>query len=204
MSDNKYDLIFRGDIVLGQHVGDVKQRLQALFKIDPNKVDQLFCGRPVALKRQVDEASAKKYCEVLKQAGALVSMVSVETEQPRRANVLTLRELRGQLVDANEIARPEPVRVAIPDYGIAAVGSDVLMPHERVAPVVASIDMPVWHVAAPGADVLTPDERPRVAAAQVTVPSLDVAPAGSDLVDAIPAAAAAVPDISHLSVVDLR
>ena len=37
MSEQQYDIIFRGDIVLGQQLTDVKLRLQQLFKADAAK-----------------------------------------------------------------------------------------------------------------------------------------------------------------------
>ena len=61
MSDQQFDIIFRGDIVFGHQLADVKLRLQQLFKADAVKIDALFSGRPVPLKRGLDLASAQKY-----------------------------------------------------------------------------------------------------------------------------------------------
>ncbi|RYZ83522.1 MAG: hypothetical protein EOO68_32850, partial [Moraxellaceae bacterium] len=65
MSDQQFDIIFRGDIVFGHQLMDVKARLQQLFKADAAKVDALFSGRPVPLKRGLDIASAQKYKDAL-------------------------------------------------------------------------------------------------------------------------------------------
>lgn len=76
MEQNKasFDIVFRGDIILGHSLEEVKLRLQKLFKADAAKIDALFCGRPVPLKRNLDEATARKYKAVLQKAGAEVSI----------------------------------------------------------------------------------------------------------------------------------
>src|SRR5690606_40568336 len=56
----EFDIIFRGDIVIGHQLQDVKARLQQLFKTDAARIDALFTGRPVALKRGLDQATANK------------------------------------------------------------------------------------------------------------------------------------------------
>ena len=68
MQPETFDVIFRGDIVLGHALDDVKVRLQKLFKVDASKIDALFTGRPVILKRNLDSATAEKYRKVLHQA----------------------------------------------------------------------------------------------------------------------------------------
>src|SRR5690606_27763711 len=74
MSTPEFDIIFRGDIVLGHQLAEVKLRLQQLFKVDAAKVDALFTGRPVPLKRKLDEATANKYRAALLKAGAQVAI----------------------------------------------------------------------------------------------------------------------------------
>jgi hypothetical protein len=76
MGNQEFDIIFRGDIVFGHQLADVKLRLQQLFKADAAKVDALFSGRPVPLKRGLDQASAEKYKEALTRAGAQVDIVA--------------------------------------------------------------------------------------------------------------------------------
>ncbi len=74
MSEPLFDIIFRGDIVIGHNIQDVKQRLSQLFKIEAAKVDALFAGGAVPLKRKVDKATAEKYKGVLAKAGAQVQV----------------------------------------------------------------------------------------------------------------------------------
>lgn len=87
MSNQDFDIIFRGDIVFGHQLADVKLRLQQLFKADAAKVDALFSGRPVPLKRGLDLASAEKYKEALTRAGAQVDIVAAGETKPVSAPV---------------------------------------------------------------------------------------------------------------------
>ncbi len=86
MSGQEFDIIFRGDIVFGHQLADVKLRLQQLFKADAAKVDALFSGRPVPLKRGLDLASAEKYKEALIRAGAQVDIVAAGETKPVSAS----------------------------------------------------------------------------------------------------------------------
>lgn len=74
MSDERFDVVFRGDIAPGQVLLQVKQRLAALFKRELAQIEPLFSGAPVALKKDIDQISAEKYKKVLAQAGALVEI----------------------------------------------------------------------------------------------------------------------------------
>lgn len=74
MSDDLFDIIFRGDVAIGHSIVDVKQRLGQLFKIDGAKVDSLFTGRAIPLKRNLDSATAQKYQDILQKAGAQVEL----------------------------------------------------------------------------------------------------------------------------------
>ncbi|MGH1470920.1 MAG: hypothetical protein ACRBCS_06980 [Cellvibrionaceae bacterium] len=91
MAESKYDIIFRGDVVAGANIVDVKQRLAQLFKIDLAKVDALFTGRAVPLKRNVDLQTAEKYKTILLKAGAQVSVKDISKAEsvkaPKNPNV---------------------------------------------------------------------------------------------------------------------
>lgn len=83
MEKTSYNIIFRGEIAEGQDIEEVKKNLAALFKVTDEKIEQLFSGRPVRIKKKVDHATANKYKEAMEKAGALCSIVpfSGETDQ---------------------------------------------------------------------------------------------------------------------------
>ena len=57
MADELFNVVFRGDIVSGHNLADVKARFAQLFKTDIAKVENFFAGRPVVLKANCDRAT---------------------------------------------------------------------------------------------------------------------------------------------------
>ena len=72
MADPLFKVVFSGELMPGFTLDNVKSYLATLFKTDLSKIDSLFTGKPVVLKRELKEAEADKYVAVLRNAGALV------------------------------------------------------------------------------------------------------------------------------------
>jgi hypothetical protein len=164
MSTPEFDIIFRGDIVFGHQLAEVKLKLQQLFKVDAAKVDTLFTGRPVPLKRKLDEATANKYREVLLKAGAQVDIYPSNSSP------------------ANAVPKPVPVRQvsAVPATGNLAVTTS---PPASATSHITS-DAP-WTLAPAGADLLPADQRPpAVAPVVVDLSGLSLRARDGNLLDA--------------------
>ncbi len=71
MSEKKYDVLFTGKLVDGAVEDQVKANVAKLFKTEVAKIQRLFIGMPVMIKKGVDEETALKYMMVLKKAGAI-------------------------------------------------------------------------------------------------------------------------------------
>lgn len=71
MSEKKFDVLFTGKLVEGAVVDRVKANVAMLFKTDVAKVERLFIGMPVMIKKGVDEETALKYMMAMKKAGAI-------------------------------------------------------------------------------------------------------------------------------------
>jgi uncharacterized membrane protein YhaH (DUF805 family) len=72
MTDTRYKIVFDGQVMPEMALDTVKDNLARLFKSDLSKIDALFTGSPVALKRDLAEVEADKYLAALQRAGALV------------------------------------------------------------------------------------------------------------------------------------
>lgn len=72
MADARYKIVFEGELMPGAALDSVKENLARLFKSDADKIDALFSGRPVALKRDLEDGEADKYLAALQRAGAKV------------------------------------------------------------------------------------------------------------------------------------
>lgn len=73
-----YNLVFQGKIVEGASLNKVKLNIAQLFKITAAKVEPLFSGKPIIIKKNLDTASAKKYLLILKKSGAIVKAIKLE------------------------------------------------------------------------------------------------------------------------------
>lgn len=71
MTEPCFKVVFNGELMPGFAVETVKNNLATLFKSDPGRIDSLFTGGAVTLKRGLSEIEADKYLFALGGAGAL-------------------------------------------------------------------------------------------------------------------------------------
>jgi hypothetical protein len=70
MSDQLFEVTFSGQISEGANLDEVKARLGKMFKADDAKLAQLFSGKRIVIKKNIDQATAAKYKTALNRAGA--------------------------------------------------------------------------------------------------------------------------------------
>lgn len=168
MSERQYNIIFRGDIVFGCQLSDVKLRLQQLFKTDEAKINALFTGKPVALKRHLDLAGAEKYRAALLSAGAQVVIVAAEdAAQLARSPAVTA-------------AAAQPIREGNESWSLAPVGTNLLKAAEHAVVVTRDIDISSLQLRPVGGDLLEPNEK-RPVLAKVVAPDFALASVGAEL-----------------------
>ena len=68
---SRFNVIFRGEILPGRKVGEVKKRLRTLLNIDAESIEKLFAGQPIALRKNIDADTGKKFEKVFTTAGAV-------------------------------------------------------------------------------------------------------------------------------------
>jgi hypothetical protein len=77
-----YQVIFEGKLTGERALDEVKRNLAALFKMKAEQVDALFTGKPVVIKRDIDQATALKYQAAFKKAGAVCTVGDDTVENP--------------------------------------------------------------------------------------------------------------------------
>lgn len=199
MSEERFDLVFCGELVAGFELAQVKENIQALFRIDEAKVNALFSGKPIPLRKGLDADSANKYRVAMKKAGARVDVILSRDSAPATSvkTASTPASTPTQSAASNKAtesggfttalgaqplvtAKPrEPIKA--PDFGMAAVGSILLRPEERVEVEAESVDVSHLSVAPQEGNILTEEELERPPGIVVTIPELDLADVGSDL-----------------------
>ena len=78
MQETLYKLIFEAQIQPGFKEKVVKKNLQALFKADKEKMQRLFSGDPVIVRKNLPEDKIRQYEKAMIKAGACCRILSVK------------------------------------------------------------------------------------------------------------------------------
>lgn len=183
-----FEIVFRGDIQFGQNLADVKLKLQQLFKIDAVKIDTLFTGKPVVLKRGLDKASAEKYQDVLTKAGALVELVASSASIPAPAAKPPASSPEKTLQEKSAQENPQtsvPVDpVAGTQWTLAPVGSLMMPASARLAPVTRQFNLSVYSLRPVGGNLVDRTESNQAEPEPLSIPDYKVADVGVNLIEA--------------------
>ncbi|PKM22564.1 MAG: hypothetical protein CVV10_03630 [Gammaproteobacteria bacterium HGW-Gammaproteobacteria-14] len=192
MTDARFNVVFAGEIVNGADQAKVRENLAAAFRMDMAKVEALFSGKRVVVKKDADQATAMKFRAVMKQAGALCDLERVGAEPVETA--------------------PAEERPAAPAKPPAAPVASAPSATTDSAPVFQSGSMETvgtirtggtgfsgpFEVAPAGADMAQTKDMPPPMVPDVS--HLSVAPPGSDMGEKKAEKPPVNPDISHLSI----
>ena len=85
MSDQLFEVAFSGKISDGADADDVKAKVGKMFNADEAKLAQLFSGKRIVIKKNIDQATAAKYKTALNRAGADCEIKSLGGEGPAQA-----------------------------------------------------------------------------------------------------------------------
>ena len=170
MRDQQFDVFFRGDIVAGQSVAEVKERLAKLFKLEVAQVALLFSGRPTAIRRNLDEASARKYEQALLKIGAVAELRPARVEKAPVAQAEKASE-KGSSNDSSGTQTNTDEGLSL-----APAGSDVLRPDERASVEAAEVDISALALEPGGGEILRDEEKRSVETTQVDTSHLEVLP----------------------------
>ena len=191
MAEQQFHVVFRGALVKGATTEQVKNNLAKLFKAEPAKLDHLFAGKPVIIKKGLDRAGADKYEAVLRRAGAIVEII--DPSQLEQLGTQTTADKEAIAPAKSESAATPP---QAPDgLTMAEVGVTIV---EHVPPPPADFDTTHLNLAEVGVDLV---EAEKIAAPNYDLSGLTLDPVGVDLDDKKPAAAPEI-DTSGLSLSD--
>jgi hypothetical protein len=175
----RYEIAFSGQLVEGAPLASVQANLARLFQADAQRIAQLFSGRRVVIKNNLDEAGAEKYRLTLERAGAVV-------------------EVLAMLVEEVELAPPPAsAPVAAPGASTASPGRLQVAPRDEYMAAFVDVEAPDFGIAPVGVDLQ--DAKPEAPAPVVDLSQFSLAPAGSDMGQAKTAPAGPPPDTSYLS-----
>ena len=128
---DRFDLLFRGDIVPGNRLDEVKRRVAERFRLDAAAADQLFSGSVMRMKRGVDKVTAERILQQLSEVGAIATIVANTTEpttQDRAHNQpLSMAPLGAYVSDAVDQVEADELPVyPLDQLVLEPVGSNMI------------------------------------------------------------------------------
>ena len=217
MADPRYDIYFRGEILAGEDAAQVKAAVAKIFKANDAKLDLLFSGKVNTIKKSVDKATAAKYQQAFKKAGAkaVITLAKVasspEAPQPKvtaesKSVVERPPVTEGSwdiLPTGSDLLKPDERR-NIPDVEVDTSAIKILSPFSEIE--VAEKDVPeapdTTHisVASVGED-MNPERVAPVADLDLDLSAFSIAEAGVILVDKKEEVVPPAPDTNHIKLV---
>ena len=195
MSEKLFEIAFSGKIVDGADLDSVKQKIASLFKADEARLNQLFSGRRVVVKRQADEITAIKFRGAFQKAGAICELVELtDAATARQAPVAPGSAADSRVAPAqssgsayvSKYAESDLVPEALLTEPLGIKGEDIQDLGADVAPVGSPIQHQIKEVPEPVIDTS----------------GFDVAPVGSVLTTKKGDTPPPPPDTSGLSMAD--
>jgi len=183
MSDQLFEVAFSGQVSNGANPDEVKARVGKIFNADDAKLAQLFSGKRIVIKKNIDHATANKYQTALNRAGAECEIVQMgggdaaapatatatspeatPTTEPAAATAPVSQEYESSY--DGEVEPPpqtDPLGIngdQIPDLAatIAPVGSELQDDYQ--APEEPEIDITGFDIAPVGSELSTAKKEP--------------------------------------------
>lgn len=193
MSEQLFEIAFKGQIVEGADLEKVKQVIGLMFKADASRLAQLFSGNRVIIKRSVDQATAARYRGAFEKAGAICEVVALgepKTQPQKPATAVQAKESANSTESSAEYTSRYPESEQIPPalltepLGVRAEEIEDL--GVDIAPVGSMVQDQIREVPEPDIDTS----------------GLDIAPVGSVLSTAPEKKPPPPPDTAGLSLAD--
>ena len=198
MSDELFEVAFSGQICDGAEPGEVKAKVSKMFNADDAKLAQLFSGRRVVIKKNIDRATADKYQTALNRAGAeceicLMGATPVAQSAPSAA-AAPATAVPAAAKPASAAA--SAVEIETGDYGEVAP-PPAIDPLGITGDQIEDLDVSIAPV---GSELQNDYEE--IAEPEFDLNGLEVAPVGSDLDSAPKKPAPPPPDTSGITMAD--
>lgn len=203
MSDQLYEVAFSGQVSEGADLQEVKARVGKMFNADAAKLDQLFSGKRIVIKKNIDEATAAKYRTALNRAGAecevlpmgdTAAAVPAAAAEPATAEPAAAEPASAQAAASETAAAPAQFETG--DYGEVA-------PPPQTDPLGITgdqIEDLAVTIAPVGSELKDNYEAPEEP--QIDITGFDVAPVGSELSTAKKEPDPPPPDTSGITLAD--
>jgi len=168
-----YRLVFRGEVIEGQHPAVVRKRLAMALKLDDARVQSLFTGNPVVIRKTADQETAARFQAVFKKAGARLRVQPVAAEDAGTYQA----PAGGASIASAETAASEG---SPEEWVVLPAGSYVLEPDERAPFIPRVIDTSHFALVKMKAFAAAEVEREK---REIKSPEFEVLPVGARMSD---------------------
>ncbi|NKC13831.1 MAG: hypothetical protein GKR94_17075 [Gammaproteobacteria bacterium] len=117
MADGTYSVVFSGHILDGFEASEVKAAFAKRFKMEPAQVENLFLGRHITLKKNLDKDNAERYFNALRAIGMGVAVASPPA-----------KSIEFEPAPATETQLPE--QASAPEQALVFAGAEKIYPAE--------------------------------------------------------------------------
>ena len=198
MSDQLFEVAFSGRISAGADLNEVRARVARMFNADAAKIEQLFSGKRIVIKKNIDQATAAKYQTAMNRAGAECEVRPMDggTAAAAKAPEAGAGGAAGAADKPAAAAGGVSMTYETGDYGEVA-------PPPQVDPLgisgdqIEDLEATVAPVGSELKDSYTEVEEP-----QFDISEFAIAPVGSDLSSAKKAADPPPPDTTGITLAD--
>jgi len=171
MSDQLFEIAFSGKVSEGADPAEVKARIGKMFNADEAKLAQLFSGKRIVIKKNLDQATAAKYqtaferagarCEVKQMGGAPAGkgQAAAAKPAPQTAAQHAAASNAGESVDYGDVPPPpqtDPLGITgdeIEDLSVSVAPVGSAMQDNYVAPDEPEFDLSGLDVAPVGTTI---------------------------------------------------
>lgn len=199
MSEQKFQVIINGQLAAGADLAQTKENIAKLFKTSPQAIEPMFAGKKLSVKKNLDQATAKKYQQAIIRAGLKAGVVPMAaaakpatTARPTENSDTSAATIAavGSIMD--DRPQPPPANIDTSAYGMDEVGITLDSTPAADAP---EIDISDYDMDEVGIII---DETPPPSPPEIDVSAITMKEAGEDLMeyDAIPEATFDLSEIS--------
>lgn len=114
MTQAKFNIVFKGELMPDAVLETTKDQLAQLFKCDRTKINGLFDGGPIALKRDLSDSEADKYLAALQRTGAKVHK---EADLAASLSLLATDDHEAAVEPAAAATSPDTQQMSCPKCG---------------------------------------------------------------------------------------
>ncbi len=203
MDDKQFQVIINGQLAEGADLDQTRQNIARLFKATIEAVAPMFSGKRISVKKNLDQATAKKYQQLIIKAG-LKAGVAPMSNAAAATETAAVKSQSAGLADATIAAvgctmddRPPPPEANIDTsaYGIDEVGITL---DETPPPDQPDIDISAFDIDEVG---IILDETPPPNEPDIDISGISMKETGTDLTEYEPVPEATF-DLDQLSMAE--